>query len=311
MEESHKMKYYYFNPFSKHFYFPEEFYKYPIFATFYEPYKVSAKLLWKLWLTSSFFRNLFSTNRPENFLPLGVIKQYVTPSSIIAFNIGKGGVEQKFSILGVDTKTNSSFFIKYATTDHACDNICNEGTVLEQLSHLEFVPKLDLYVNENRKFTLLKTSVLHGTKIKPQPINDNMLNILYDLSIQEVRSNKNYDSNLQTCFSHGDFCPWNMLIDNEKILLFDWEMAGKYPLGYDIFSYIFQFEFLVNGNVEFDQILKGNSVAIGKYFNRFAIDDWKPYLQCFANLLYEIESERKDKNQIKPYLQLKEFAAQI
>jgi hypothetical protein len=27
--------------------------------------------------------------------------------------------------------------------------------------------------------------------------------------------------------------------------------------------------------------------------------------------LYEIESERKDKNQIKPYLQLKEFAAQI
>src|ERR1035437_9073954 len=121
------MRYYYFNPISKKCYFPEGFQKYPLFKTLYHPYKKSAKLMWKVWQNSSLFRYLFSTSEPEKFLPLDPINQYVSTGSILAFNLGTVGVEQKITVLGVDTQTNDAFFIKYATSEIACKNVFNEG----------------------------------------------------------------------------------------------------------------------------------------------------------------------------------------
>ena len=305
------MRYYYFNPINKQCYFPEGFHKYPFFKTFYQPYKKSAKLMWKVWLNSSLFRYLFSTNEPEKFLPLDPINQYVSQGSILAFNLGTVGVEQKITVLGVDTQTNDTFFIKYATSEIACKNVFNEGVVLQQISDLLFVPKLQLNVNIETEFTLIKTTVLHGDKMNYQPVDEQILEILYTLSSQKVVSGRNYETDLQSCFAHGDFCLWNMLKKNGNIELFDWELAGQYPIGYDLFLYIFQFEFLVNETMRFEQMLFENSDVIQRYFNHFRIVDWLPYLREFADLKLRLESEKRNDDLIESYLQLKEYAAKI
>lgn len=302
------MRYFYFNPINKRWYFPMEFQQYPLFATFYQPYRMSAKVMWKLWQSSALIRYLFSTDHPENALPIEQIKQYVPPESILAFNLGTEGIDQKITVLGTDKKKNNSFFIKYATTKASRKNVFNEGVVLNQLTHLPFVPKLQLSVNFEDRFTLIKTTVLEGEKMRYQPIDDQILKILYCLSNQQVKSNRNYDSGLLSCFAHGDFCPWNMLTNKENIEVFDWELAGCYPLGYDLFTYIFQFEFLVNDSIQFDRLIKQNSEAINRYFDNYQIVDWSPYLLEFSKLKYKLESEKNNQDLIAYYFRLKKFA---
>lgn|ERR1035437_6207306 len=298
------MRYYYYNPFSKQYYFPEGFQNYPLFYTFYKPYKLTAKLMWKVWRNSPLFRYLSHTNQPDKFVPLKHIRKYVSPDSILAFNLGTKGVDQKISILCVDTKTKCPFFLKYATSKVACINVLNEGIVLQQISKLPFVPKLKLLLQEEDRFTLIKTSVLKGEKIKYHQLDHNILDLLYTISSLNVKSNRNYVSDITSCFAHGDFCPWNILIDNGNLKIFDWELAGQYPLGYDLFTYIFQYEFLVNKKHRFNSILKENSSVIHQYFNHFEIDDWSPYLKEFAKLKQDIEFKKNNNDLIEHYLSI-------
>jgi len=301
------MRYYYFNPLSKKCYFPVGFQEYPLFETFYQPYKFSACVLWKLWRNLPFFRYIFSTDEPEKILPIDKIKQYVTPSSILAFNLGTLGVEQKITVLGIDKLTNLSFFIKYATSEIACRNVTNEGRVLQQLSHLPFVPQLYLDSKENNEFSLIKTSVFNGVKVKQRAVDDQTLDILYSLADQKIKSDRNYSSGLKSSFAHGDFCPWNMLINDGYLKIYDWELAGEYPLGYDLFTYLFQYEFLVDEKMRFEYILDENSKVIQEYFSHFKITDWLPYLKEFARLKYMFEKEKNNYDLIDSYLQLKDY----
>ena len=305
------MRYYYFNPFSKQYYFPEGFQKYPLFATFYQPYKMCAKIMLNVWQSSTLFLYIFSTKRPEKILPLEQIGQFVPPNSILAFNLGSAGVEKKISILGIDPSTNETFFIKYANKKVACNNVYNEGLILQQITHLSFVPKLHLKVNLENQYTLIKTSVLDGERINFLHLNEQILTILFTLSNQQVKSNRIYNSSLKSCFAHGDFCPWNMLTYQGNINVFDWELAGVYPLGYDLFTYIFQYECLVKENVRFDIIVKENSEIIQKYFKHFNIDYWIPYLREFSNLKHKLESDKNDKVLIDYYFRLKELVSKI
>ena len=55
---------------------------------------------------------------------------------------------------------------------------------------------------------------------------------------------------------HGDFTPWNMYVTNDKLHLYDWEMAShKCPLLFDAFHYVFQTSILID-KVDFQQIKK-------------------------------------------------------
>ena len=302
------MRYYYFNPFRKQYYFPEDFQKYPLFNSFYKPYKLIARILWFIWQNFPICRLLCTTIHPENYLPLNQIKPYVPPGSVLAFNLGSDGVENKITVLGINPLTNETFFIKYAFNKVPCLNVFNEGIVLEQLSQLNFVPVIKLKAKVDNEFALIITSVLSGEKIKNQSINSQILDILYILSEQTVKSDRNYTSELVTCFAHGDFCPWNLLTYEGNIKVFDWELAGNYHLGYDLFTYIFQYEFLINEKMRFEFILNENSDSIQQYFNHFNIDNWMIYLHEFAKLKYEFESEKKDKELMEYYFKLMQFA---
>lgn len=62
---------------------------------------------------------------------------------------------------------------------------------------------------------------------------DSLLPYILDIE----KSHKNY--NLKLCFSHGDFAPWNILVNKtNQLFIFDWEHGDKArPLLFDFFHY--------------------------------------------------------------------------
>jgi Predicted aminoglycoside phosphotransferase len=301
------MRYYYFNPYSRQFYFPEGFEKHQLFSRLYKPYLCCAKILWGIWLNSRPFRSLFSTNHPENRLPINEIGKYAPPGSIMAFNLGTPGIEQKITVLGISPTSGETFFFKYATSSIARNNVSNEAAILQQLSHLSIIPELQLHINGANKYTLIKTKVLEGVKMEYIPVNDQILSILLVLADQSVLCNRKYESELRTCFAHGDFCSWNMLIHNGEIKVCDWEMAGLYPLGYDLFTNIFQTSFELNSEVQISKLLQINFSIIQQYFQHFKINNWMPYLLEFANLKLQFEEKKEKSTLVQPFLELKKY----
>jgi aminoglycoside phosphotransferase (APT) family kinase protein len=167
----------------------------------------------------------------------------------------------------------------------------NEGQVLAQLNHLDFVPKLNLQVSK-KDYSLIQTSILKGERLAKQKIEGQILNVLIELAKQKVNTEKRFESALKTCFAHGDFCPWNMMLDEDKLNVFDWEMAGIYPLGYDLFTYIFQTSFLLHPNTTIEKLLYTNKALINSYFKTFKISNWQNYLHAFGSIKVELEKAK-------------------
>jgi len=52
---------------------------------------------------------------------------------------------------------------------------------------------------------------------------------------------------IDAAFCHGDFTPWNMYANNEKIAIYDWELSSPLmPIGFDAFHFIMQQGILVS-----------------------------------------------------------------
>jgi len=304
------MKYFFFNPFSKQYLFPKDFNKHTIFATFYQPYTLAGTIIWYVWRFIPLLRNISSTKKIDNFIPKQYLQKYVPNGTVMAFNRGTKGIEQKITILGISPSENKPFFIKLAVTPSACENIANEGAVLKQLSHLSFVPALLQLVVE-QDFTLIKTSVITGNRMSIKPIDHALIKILHIIANQDIYTKKSYPTELRSSFAHGDFCPWNMMEEGNKIKIYDWEMGGIYPLGYDLFTYIFQVEFLICKNNRFEHLLDFNANLTNLYFEKWVITDWKPYLLAFANIKVELESKKDNQKMWFNYKKLAEYAASL
>lgn len=301
------MHYYYFNPFNKQYFFPADYKHHSVFATFYQAYTLTGKITWYLWRKSRVLRKYCLVSDAENIIPIENIKKYISVTSVLAFNRGTVGVEQKVTILGIDTLTDDTFFMKYAETNIARKNVNNEGDILMQLDMLDFVPKLLKHINED-SFTLIKTNVLLGKRLSKQNVDEQLLAILLELSkLTDIKTTKNYTTEVTGCFAHGDFCPWNIMVDTNRLLVFDWEMAGKYPIGYDLFTYIFQTSFLLLPRKSIHLILDQNQSFINRYFNSLMISDWKPYLIAFTNLKLKFETEKLNQRLLYHYKKLKLF----
>lgn len=301
------MHYYYFNPFNKQYFFPADYKHHTVFATFYQAYTLTGKITWYLWRKSRVLRKYCLVSDAENIIPIENIKKYISVTSVLAFNRGTVGVEQKVTILGIDTLTDDTFFMKYAETNIARKNVNNEGDILMQLDMLDFVPKLLKHINED-SFTLIKTNVLLGKRLSKQNVDEQLLAILLELSkLTDIKTTKNYTTEVTGCFAHGDFCPWNIMVDTNRLLVFDWEMAGKYPIGYDLFTYIFQTSFLLLPRKSIHLILDQNQSFINRYFNSLMISDWKPYLIAFTNLKLKFETEKLNQRLLYHYKKLKLF----
>lgn len=305
-----KTDYFFFNPFNKQYYFPRGFRNYKLFTSFYQPYTFKGKLLWNAWLNISLFRNLCKEKKPFDVLPLLNLKEYIPSKVLLAFNKGTSGPEQKTTILGVNLHTKEEFFIKYGETKLAKKNIDNEGKVLLQLKHLNFVPKLQDYINKE-KFTLLKTSVLNGQRYTDETINDAIIEVLKILPNQNITTYNRNDKGLKFSFAHGDFCPWNIMKIETKIFVFDWELAGVYPYGYDLFTFIFQTAFLLHPNTDVKEIYQKNQKQIKNLFILWNIPCHIPYLIAFAEIKLELEIKKNNNILIPFYKKLINYAKTI
>ena len=55
-----------------------------------------------------------------------------------------------------------------------------------------------------------------------------------------------YQDNIPSCFIHGDFTPWNLYVERERVHAFDFEYAEYgYPPFFDLVHFILQIEILV------------------------------------------------------------------
>lgn len=300
------MLYFYFNPLNPQYYFPDNFKKYPVFMNFYKPYNTQGVIMWWLW-SFSLIRRFYSLDNLEPFLPERVIRTYCGEDQTLAYNIGHHGPEQKITIIGVDQIQKSEYFIKFAQTAISKINVRNEGSILFSLRHLNFVPKV-MDQKSCDGYELLKTSILKGKRFNTLMITDQLLDILYKLSVQTVKSIRDYDGNYKSCFAHGDFCPWNLMVGGGEIQVFDWEMAGNYPVGYDLFTFIFQTSFLLHPHRKIEKIIKKHRDKIDAFFNKMKISDWKPYLLAFSRHKYLIEKDKRDSDIYMYYLKLISFA---
>jgi len=273
--------------------------------SFYKPYSFVGFMSWWLFKNSIIYRTLFEKNNIETHIPEKNIRRIVGTKALMAFNTGTTGVEQKTTALGVINK--EEFFIKYAKTEISIFNVVNEHNVLQQLSSLNYVPKvLDYYQDDQQ--VLLKTTVLEGNRLGFILMNDNILDCLINLEKMQIKTHKEPSTSLKKSFAHGDFCPWNMMINKNKILLYDWEMAGNYSLGYDLFTFIFQSNFLLNPKKSLDIIFLENEKFVIKYFSHFNISEWKEYLVNFAKEKIEVEKNKSVNNLLFKYQNLLKYA---
>lgn len=292
------MKYFYIHPFKPQFFFPEAFKKHKVFLSFFEPYSLKGSVSWFLFRHFWLYRICFKKNNIEPFIPEEEIRKVVGFDALMAFNTGTPGPERKITALGLEK--NSYFFIKFGNTHLAIENVTNEHKVLQQLSHLNFVPKVQgFYINQNS--VILKTDVLTGERLGNVNINDSIFSCLIQLSKQKNVKNLEEDKSLITVFAHGDFCPWNMMEKDKKIMLFDWEMAGDYPLAYDLFTFIFQTQFLLAPEKSISLTLNESKKIIDKYFQHFNIYDWSNYLKEFCLIKIKLETKKGEKGMLSQY----------
>lgn len=303
-------EYYYFNIINKQYLFPKSFKKYELFSTFYQPYTFKGFLVWKLWQNFEFIRRLSIVQFPEKIVPFNQIIKHIETPAILAFNRGSKGEEQKITVLGINPISKKEFFIKYAESNIARNNVNNEGAILEQLKHLNFVPKLQQHINE-LNYTFILTNVLKGVRLKKQPLDQKLLSVLLIISEQNIKSERIYNLGTDTCFGHGDFCPWNMMVNNDTIQVYDWEMAGSYPIGYDLFTFIFQTSFLLTPKKKITEIIEKESDLIKNYFLAKGIHDWGKFLKDFVSIKLILETNKNNQRLILHYQKLKTYAEKI
>ena len=99
-----------------------------------------------------------------------------------------------------------------------------------------------------------------------------------------------------------------MMRYQRKIYLYDWEMAGTYPLGYDLFTFLFQTAFLVQPKKTVQHIIVDNQVLIDQYFGFFDISDWKEYLAEFSRVKISFEKIKGTKGLLHYYQGLRNYA---
>ena len=87
----------------------------------------------------------------------------------------------------------------------------------------------------------LNKSIQH---IASSQAKDATLVALRDTIIKVYQLASKNDHTIKFGLGHGDFTPWNCGESNGQLNIIDWELAGQYPLLYDVFHFIIQNEIM-------------------------------------------------------------------
>lgn len=275
--------YYRFSTFTTSYFFPEITDATHFLYGLYSPYggKLS-RWYWHHFKRSHFVRSLTSIRDDKLPFPYRQIRELVGNEAMLSFNMGSPGTEQKISILGYVPETKKKFFAKFAQKPDAMRLSRHEIEVLRLLKDTKLVPQLfDSKIAND--YVYLQTECVQGRRPYDTLLNNNVVDLLITLSSFHYPDSTNQTTDLCTCLSHGDFCPWNMLVQTDNSLrMIDWEMADERILGYDLFTWLLNVSGLVTGKIPLYHIIEKNRKSIMRYFNALQIGDYTPYLRTFV-----------------------------
>ena len=217
-------------------------------------------------------------------------------NSVLSFNLGSPGIEQKISILGWNKKEKLPFFAKYSQKPRAIELTKNEITVYKLLSDTGLVPRL-LKEEIGNEYAFIKTEYVRGKRVQNLDLTREIMQLsllLKDYHLTAIQTDKN---GLKLALSHGDFCPWNMLEYKGELKLIDWELAADRTLGYDIFTYIVQTSSLLYPNKSLKKAINEYEDMIKEYFYLLGVENYQPYLHEFIRdrIAYEISKDNHNR----------------
>ena len=207
--------------------------------------------------------------------------------------MGSPGVEQKISILGYDKTLDIPFFAKFSEKPRAKKLTKNEIRIYRMLDGTGLTPKL-LQAVDTDDYVYLKAEFIKGSRPKSRKMTDEVLQLCLPLSKYHL-TDKDVDENgLKMSLSHGDFCPWNVLVSEGTIRLIDWELATDRTLGYDLFTYICQVSILFEPDKDLLLAIDESMEYVKAYFSTLGISDYMPYLKAFAEQKWMYEESKEN-----------------
>lgn len=302
------MRYFYIYPFKIQYYFSSDYRRFPFILDIFVPYSSFGRFFWWFWNNVIFLKYFFVVN--ESKIPnLNVIKSYLGDSKILAVNNGTKGPEQKSTAIFCLAQNNKTYFLKFAESEKARNLVINEYSILLKLQQFPGIPKIFNFTKSPIGI-LLETEFLIWKKYNKRELTHEIFILLLELSKISLEGCSDYTKGFsgKKGFAHGDFCPWNMLVNDNNVKLIDWELAGQYPAGYDLFTFIFQSSFLLRTKIVIKKILGPNLEYIQEYFRFLGQPDWEHFLLIFAKFKYEQESLKQNKKMMMAYKQIIEYA---
>lgn len=276
------MKLYRFKTFRTSYFFPrmrkELEYMYGLYPTYGG--KMS-RIYWWLFRNCSLVRALNACEEDKAGFPYRKIVNLEGKGSLMAFNLGTPGPEQKISILGFDAEKKEPFFAKFSENPDAIKLTRNEVATYKVLDGTNLAPKL-FEVKELDACIWMQTSFVQGKHLASMALTEDIVELAFGLSKYHLSDKATNDKGLKLSLSHGDFCPWNMLVSGGKIQLIDWEMAADRPLGYDIFKYVCQCSRLFHPDKSYNSAIEENRTLIDLYFSKLGIKNWEEYYNYFS-----------------------------
>lgn len=283
------MKLYKFRTFTTSYYFPNITKETRFLYGLYSPFGgILSRIYWFLFKNFRLVRCFSGIDTKKVDFPYTKIMDVDGTDSILSFNMGSPGVEQKISILGWSKDEKKPFFAKFSQKPKAIELTKNEISVYKLLSKTGLVPQL-LKEDIGQGYAYLKTEYVKGCRPQSTELTREIMQLSLTLKDYHLGDSNTKANNLKTALSHGDFCPWNMLEYDGKIRLIDWELAAERPLGHDLFTYIVQTSLLLTPERNLKEAIKSNEDIISEYFSSFGIENYKPYLKVFVEERYKYE----------------------
>ena len=180
------MKYFRFKTFTTSYYFPKLSSSFLYMYGLYSPYGgMLSKIYWSLFRNIRLVRLLSSVDESKLDFPYTKIKVADGGETLMSFNMGSPGVEQKISILGYDNKLNIPFFAKFSQKPRAMALTRNEVLVYRLLDGTGLTPRL-LKAVDTEDYVYLKAEYINGIRPKSRNITQEILHLCLPLASRHL-----------------------------------------------------------------------------------------------------------------------------
>ena len=273
------------------YWFSEGVFDYDEVSSFYKPLTFKGRIAYGVFRFVTKWRIA-----PKRIAPLEV-QQLLNVIAKCGFrglvvNSGTPGIER--SVTGLFSNKESWKFYKISTSVFSAQLLKNEIEFMQLFGALDFVPRVIQSGQLADHFWFI-SEFLEGEKVSPEIPADALFALLKKLNMLPVPAIKQKEGKpLLQCWSHGDFCSWNILLCGNTLRVVDWEKADIRCIGHDLFTFVIQQKLVLNSYTTLRETLNEYKYAFDNFFSDLAVSSWDLYLEDF--LTERISMERKSMN---------------